>query len=57
MLLAFFACAASLSFVQNKQTLPALPLRVWWLLLPAMVALLGGFAFNSLTHGLIRYEY
>ncbi|WP_447648999.1 bifunctional DedA family/phosphatase PAP2 family protein [Pseudomonas abietaniphila] len=57
MLLAFFTCAASLAFVQNKQPLPALPLRVWWLLLPAIVAVLGGFAFHSLTHGLIRYEY
>lgn len=57
MLLAFFTCAASLAFVQNKDVLPPLPLRVWWLLLPAMVALLGGFAFHSMTHGLIRYEY
>jgi undecaprenyl-diphosphatase len=57
MLLAFFTCAASLAFVQNRQPLPALPLRVWWLLLPAIVAVLGGFAFHSLTHGLIRYEY
>jgi undecaprenyl-diphosphatase len=57
MLLAFFTCAASLAFVQNKEVLPPLPLRVWWLLLPAMVALLGGFAFHSMAHGLIRYEY
>ena len=57
MLLAFFACAASLALVEKNQRLPALPLRVWWLLLPAIVALLGGFAFNSLAHGLIRYEY
>lgn len=57
MLLAFFACAASLSFVQNRQSLPALPVKVWWLLLPAMVALLGGFAVHSFAHGLIRYQY
>ena len=57
MLLAFFACAASLAFVQNRQPLPALPVRVWWLLLPAIVALLGGFAFHSLAHGVIRYQY
>jgi len=57
MLLAFFACAASLALVEKNQPLPALPLRVWWLLLPAIVALLGGFAFHSLAHGLIRYEY
>ncbi len=57
MLLAFFTCAASLAFVQNKQPLPALPLRVWWLLLPTIIAVLGGFAINSLAPGLIRYEY
>ncbi|TDV61836.1 bifunctional DedA family/phosphatase PAP2 family protein [Pseudomonas sp. LP_7_YM] len=57
MLLAFFACATSLAFVENKQPLPALPLRVWWLLLPVIFAVLVGFAAHSLTHGLIRYEY
>ncbi|MFJ5299980.1 bifunctional DedA family/phosphatase PAP2 family protein [Pseudomonas sp. NPDC088368] len=57
MLLAFFTCATSLAFVQNKQSLPALPLRVWWLILPAIVLVLGGFAAHSLTHGLVRYEY
>ncbi len=57
MLLAFFTCAASLAFVQNKQSLPALPMRVWWVLLPAIVLVLGGFAAHSLTHGLVRYEY
>jgi len=57
MLLAFFTCAASLAFVQNKQPLPALPMRVWWLLLPGIVLVLGGFAAHSLTHGLVRYEY
>ncbi len=57
MLLAFFACATSLTFVQNKQPLPALPRRVWWLLLPTIAALLGGFAVHSLAHGLVLYEY
>ncbi|SEJ92515.1 bifunctional DedA family/phosphatase PAP2 family protein [Pseudomonas sp. NFR16] len=57
MMLAFFTCSASLAFVQNKQSLPALPIRVWWLILPAMVALLGGFALHSFGHGLIRYQY
>jgi len=57
MLLAFFCCAASLALVQNKQSLPALPFRVWWLLLPAVISVLGGFAVHSVTHGLIRYEY
>jgi membrane protein DedA with SNARE-associated domain/membrane-associated phospholipid phosphatase len=57
MLLAFFTCAASLALVERKQPLPALPLRVWWWVLPAIVVLLGGFALHSLTHGLVRYEY
>ncbi|HEY0288431.1 MAG TPA: bifunctional DedA family/phosphatase PAP2 family protein [Pseudomonas sp.] len=57
MLLAFFACATSLACVQNKQSLPALPIRVWWLLLPLMTALFGGFAVHSFAQGLIQYQY
>jgi membrane protein DedA with SNARE-associated domain len=57
MLLAFFTCAASLAFVQNKKPLEALPIKVWWLVLPAMVALFGGFGLHSFPHGLIRYQY
>jgi undecaprenyl-diphosphatase len=57
MLLAFFTCAASLAFVQNKKSLEALPIRVWWLLLPAIVALLGGLALESFSHGVLRYQY
>jgi undecaprenyl-diphosphatase len=57
MLLAFFTCSVSLACVQNKQSLPALPLRVWWMVLPALVLVLIGFATHSLTHGLIKYEY
>jgi undecaprenyl-diphosphatase len=57
MLLAFFTCSASLAFVQNKRPLEALPIKVWWLVLPAMVALLGGFALHAFPHGLIRYQY
>lgn len=57
MLLAFFTCAASLAFVQNKQSLPAMPMRVWYWLVPAIGVVLIGFAVHSLTHGLVRYEY
>ena len=57
MLLAFFTCSTSLAFVQHRQPLPAMPRRVWWLLLPAILAVLIGFAAHSLTHGLVRYEY
>lgn len=57
MLLAFFACATSLAFVQNKLSLPALPRRVWWILLPALALLFAGFSVHSFDHGLIRYQY
>lgn len=57
MLLAFFACATSLAFVQNKTSLPALPIKVWWLLLPLMVALFGGLALHTFAQGVIRYQY
>jgi undecaprenyl-diphosphatase len=57
MLLAFFACAVSLAFVQNKKPLPALPIKVWWLLLPLMVALFSAFALHSFSHGVVRYQY
>ena len=57
MLLAFFACATSLAFVQNKTPMPALPIKVWWLLLPLLVALFGGLALHTFAPGVIRYQY
>ncbi|TFZ33355.1 phosphatase PAP2 family protein, partial [Pseudomonas syringae] len=36
--LAFCVCAASLAFIPRKAPLPALSVRVWWLVLPAMRA-------------------
>jgi membrane protein DedA with SNARE-associated domain/membrane-associated phospholipid phosphatase len=57
MMLAFCVCAASLAFVQRDTSLNALPVRVWWLILPALVALFSAFALHSLPHAILRYQY
>ncbi|NVL56410.1 phosphatase PAP2 family protein, partial [Pseudomonas syringae pv. actinidiae] len=57
MLLAFCVCAASLAFIQRKESLPAMSVRVWWLIVPAMTALLGIFAVRALSHAVLRYQY
>lgn len=56
-LLACCVCAISLTLSQYCQTLPALPLKVWWLVLPACIALLVFFATHALPHALLRYQY
>jgi undecaprenyl-diphosphatase len=56
-LLACCVCALSLAVVQRQQTLPALPQRVWWLVLPACIALLAFFAMHALPQALLRYQY
>nr|WP_314479494.1 bifunctional DedA family/phosphatase PAP2 family protein [uncultured Pseudomonas sp.] len=56
-LLACCVCAISLTLSQVRQPLPALPLKVWWLVLPACLALLTFFATHSLPHALLRYQY
>jgi undecaprenyl-diphosphatase len=50
-------CALSLTLVQWRAPLPALPARVWWLLLPTNIALLGGIAAWQLSASLLRYSY
>ncbi|HEX5841494.1 MAG TPA: bifunctional DedA family/phosphatase PAP2 family protein [Pseudomonas sp.] len=55
--LAACTCALSLALVQWRRPLPALSLRIWWLLLPAMTALLGGIATWQLSAELLRYRY
>ncbi|EKG35708.1 bifunctional DedA family/phosphatase PAP2 family protein [Pseudomonas syringae] len=57
MLLAFCVCAASLALIQRKDPLPAMSVRVWWLVVPAMTALLCIFAVRALSHGVLRYQY
>ncbi|WP_194791030.1 bifunctional DedA family/phosphatase PAP2 family protein [Pseudomonas sp. UFMG81] len=56
-LLACCVCAASLTLVQYRQPLTALSLRVWWLVLPACIALLAFFALHALPKALLRYQY
>ncbi|WNW13285.1 bifunctional DedA family/phosphatase PAP2 family protein [Pseudomonas sp. DTU_2021_1001937_2_SI_NGA_ILE_001] len=57
MMLALSVCAASLTLVQHRQPLPAMSPRVWWLMVPAVTALLGGFAVHGLSHAVLRYQY
>lgn len=56
-MLACFVCATCLAVVQHRGPIPAMPLRVWWLIVPACVALLGFFAWHGLPDALARYRY
>ncbi|PAU61018.1 bifunctional DedA family/phosphatase PAP2 family protein [Pseudomonas indica] len=56
-LLAATVCAASLSLLQRHAALPALAPRVWWLVLPATLALLGGIATWALPEAMEMYRY
>lgn len=56
-LLACCVCALSLTLTQQRQPLNALPLKVWWLILPSCIALLSFFALYALPQALLRYQY
>lgn len=56
-ILAACICALSLTLVQWRTALPALPKKTWWLLLPAIIALLGGITTWQLSAGLQLYRY
>ena len=56
-LLAGTVCAASLAWLQRRQPMQALGARVWWLILPATLALLGGIASWALPEALQQYRY
>ena len=56
-LLAATLCGASLALLQRRVPLQALPARVWWLILPACLALLGGIAFWELPAAFELYRY
>jgi undecaprenyl-diphosphatase len=56
-MLAACVCAASLWLIQRKEPLNALPPKVWWLVLPALVALFGFFVLRHLPHTMLRYAY
>ncbi|TEL31278.1 bifunctional DedA family/phosphatase PAP2 family protein [Pseudomonas aeruginosa] len=55
-LLATTVCAASLWLNQRRESLPALPQRVWWLLLPVCVATLAIAAGWALPEAIARYR-
>ncbi|NQD94026.1 bifunctional DedA family/phosphatase PAP2 family protein [Pseudomonas sp. CrR25] len=56
-LLAGGLCALSLSLAQWRTPLAALPARVWWLILPACLALLGAIATRELSAGILLYRH
>jgi undecaprenyl-diphosphatase len=56
-MLAACVCAASLWLIQRRSPLEAMPQKVWWLVLPALVALFGFFVLRHLPHTLLRYSY
>ncbi|NER65089.1 phosphatase PAP2 family protein [Pseudomonas sp. MAFF212427] len=56
-MLACCVCATSLTLVQHRTPLSAMPLRVWWLILPASVGTLAFFALHALPDALLRYQY
>lgn len=56
-MLAACVCAASLWLSQRHAPLNAMPPKVWWLVLPALVALFGFFALRHLPLAMLRYAY
>ncbi|WP_226688154.1 bifunctional DedA family/phosphatase PAP2 family protein [Stutzerimonas stutzeri] len=56
-LLAACICAASLTLVQWRSPLNAMAPRVWWLILPACLGLLGAFSVWALPMAMQMYRY
>ena len=56
-LLAISVNAFALALSQRYMPMPALPQRVWWLILPAAAALYGFFVLVHLSGELLRYTY
>lgn len=56
-LLAGGLCALGLGLSQWRTPLPALPAKIWWLVLPACLALLGTIAAWHLSAGLLLYRH
>ncbi len=56
-MLAASICAAALWLSQRQTPLPAMPPKVWWLVLPALVAVFSFFALRHLPHAMLRYAY
>ena len=56
-LLAMTVCAFSLTLSQRQSSLPPMAPKVWWLIVPGCVAVLGFFALSGTSHALLRYAY
>ncbi|WP_434766833.1 bifunctional DedA family/phosphatase PAP2 family protein [Pseudomonas triticicola] len=56
-MLASCVCAAMLWLSQRQTSLNAMPFKIWWLILPSMIALFGFFVLRHLPHTLLRYAY
>ena len=56
-LLAMTVCAFSLTAIEYRSPLPAMSQKAWWLVLPAVVAVLSFIAFTGTPHALLRYAY
>ncbi|WP_394561508.1 bifunctional DedA family/phosphatase PAP2 family protein [Aquipseudomonas alcaligenes] len=56
-LLAGSVCAACLAWLQRREPMRPLGARVWWLVLPATLALLGGVSAWSLPEAIQLYRY
>lgn len=56
-LLAACVCATSLWLSQRTTPLNAMAPKIWWLVLPSLLALFGFFALSHLPHAMLRYAY
>lgn len=56
-LLAASICALSLTVVQWRAPMAALPAKVWWLILPACLGLLGAFSVWAIPTAMQMYRY
>ncbi|MGE8145808.1 bifunctional DedA family/phosphatase PAP2 family protein [Pseudomonas frederiksbergensis] len=56
-MLAAGVCAASLWLSQRQTPLNPMPPKVWWLVLPSLLALFAFFALRHLPHMMLRYAY
>jgi undecaprenyl-diphosphatase len=56
-MLAACVCAVSLWLTQRQTSLTAMPPKIWWLVLPSLVALFGFFVLRHMPHAMLRYAY
>ena len=56
-MLASCVCAGMLWLSQRQTSLNPMPFKIWWLILPSMIALFGFFVLRHLPHTLLRYAY